>query len=63
MIDLLNFKIYQELDDNFNKRYVDEIFIYNKKNPYFPTDFDQPSPINNDDTINNIFTFTKDKSP
>ena len=46
------------------KRYVDEIFIYNKKNPYFPIDFDQPTPINNDDTINNIFLpLLKDKLP
>lgn len=46
------------------KRYVDELFIYNKKNPYFPIDFDQPTPVNNKDTLNNIFLpLLKDKLP
>jgi hypothetical protein len=46
------------------KRYVDELFIYNKKNPYFPIDFDQPTPVNNKDTINNIFLpLLRDKLP
>lgn len=44
-----------QLMTTLTKRYVDTIYTYNKKEPYFPIDFDQPTPIHNINSINNIF--------
>ena len=44
-----------KLMETLTKNYVDKIYSYNKKNPYDPIYFNEPEPVNNYASLNNIF--------